>query len=75
MYGCFAYMYVCVLHVCLYPRRPEKDVGSLKLELQTVVSHHMEAGNQTQDLWKSSQCFLTAEPSPQPLFIFVTLNS
>jgi hypothetical protein len=25
-------------------------------ELQMVVSHHVGAGNWTQDLWKCSQC-------------------
>jgi hypothetical protein len=34
--------------------------------LQMVVSHHVVAGNWTQDLWKS--VFLTAEPSLQPPF-------
>jgi hypothetical protein len=27
-----------------------------QISLQMVVSHHAVAGNQTQDLWKSSQC-------------------
>ena len=27
-----------------------------QISLQLVVSHHMAAGNWTQDLWKSSQC-------------------
>lgn len=30
--------------------------GPLNLELQTVVSFHVGAGNGTQVLWKSSQC-------------------
>ena len=34
--------------------------------LQMVVSHHVVARNWTQDLWKSSQVFLTTEPSLQP---------
>jgi hypothetical protein len=29
-----------------------------RLELQMVVSHHMDAGNRTWVLWKSSQCYL-----------------
>jgi hypothetical protein len=40
-------VYACCL-------QPEED--PLGLELQMVVSHHVVAGNWTQDLWKSSQC-------------------
>jgi hypothetical protein len=36
------------------------------ISLQMVVSHHVVAGNWTQDLWKSSQVLLTTEPSLQP---------
>jgi hypothetical protein len=32
---------------------PEEAIG---FPLQMVVSHHVVAGNWTQDLWKSSQC-------------------
>jgi hypothetical protein len=31
-----------------------------------AVSHHVGAGNRTQDLEKSSQCFIIAEPSLHP---------
>jgi hypothetical protein len=50
---------VCLLCVCMpgalggqkrLPHPPE-------LHLQTFVSHHVGAGNWTQVLWKSSQCF------------------
>jgi len=37
-----------------------------RISLQMVVSHHVVAGNWTQDLWKSSRVLLTAEPSLQP---------
>lgn len=30
--------------------------GSLELELQMVVNHHMGAGSGTQDVWKSNKC-------------------
>jgi hypothetical protein len=46
---------------------------------QMVVSHHVVAGNWTQDLWKSSQCFSTTEPSlcpPQPPQVsFLLINN
>ena len=29
---------------------------SLELEVERVVSHHMNAGNRTRVLWKSSKC-------------------
>ena len=32
---------------------PEEGIN---IPLQMVVSHHVVAGNWTQDLWKSSQC-------------------
>ena len=41
---------------------PEEGIWS---PLQIVVSHYVVAGNWTQDLFKSSQCFLTTEPSLQ----------
>jgi len=41
-----------------------------RISLQMVVSHHVVAGNWTQDLWKSSQVLLTAEPSLQPPHVF-----
>jgi hypothetical protein len=52
------YIYVCILflsyvHWCFaYVRVLE----TLELELKTVVSCHMGAGNRTQILWKSNQC-------------------
>ena len=49
------YLYVCV-PMCIYVHmcRPEEGLKSLELKLQVVVSCHMDAGNQTQILWKSS---------------------
>jgi hypothetical protein len=41
---------VFCLHICLHVRRGHQ------ISLQMVVSHHVIAGNQTQNLWKSSQC-------------------
>ena len=37
-----------------------------QISLWMVVSHHVVAWIWTQDLWKSSQCFLSAELSLQP---------
>jgi hypothetical protein len=47
-------MYVC-LCACRGQQRPS---NSLELELQMVVSHHMDTGNQTRVLCKSSWCFV-----------------
>lgn len=58
-----------VCHVCVVP--PEARRGPqvrLELEAWTVVSSHMGAKDQAQVIWKSIQCFLTAEPSLQHLF-------
>lgn len=49
----FAFMYVCVLLTCGCLQRPEDPP---ELELEVTVSHHVGGGNQTQILWKSSQC-------------------
>ena len=49
MYECFAYMYVCVPHVCLFPvevtRVVTRALDSLELELRMVVSQHVSTGN------------------------------
>ncbi|CAO2608126.1 hypothetical protein LEMLEM_LOCUS13668 [Lemmus lemmus] len=41
---------VFCLYVCLQARRRHQ------ISLQMVVSHHVVAGNRTQNLWKNSQC-------------------
>lgn len=33
-----------------------QEAGRLEIELQTVVSSHADAGNQTRVHWKSRQC-------------------
>lgn len=53
----FIYIYFMFINVCINvfmcpvciqdTRRPEEGVGSLKLELQIVVSIHVGIGNQT----------------------------
>lgn len=53
----FIYIYFMFINVCINAfmcpvciqdtRRPEEGVGSLKLELQIVVSIHVGIGNQT----------------------------
>lgn len=41
--------YVYAPHECLVTQRPEEELDTLELELQPVVSHHMDAENWTQD--------------------------
>jgi hypothetical protein len=41
-----------------------------QIPLQMVVSHHVVAGNWTQDLLEEQSVLLTAEPSLQPRFWF-----
>lgn len=45
MYRCFGCIYRPMhdLHACCLPR-PGEGIGSLELELQTVVNHHVGAG-------------------------------
>lgn len=38
-----------VHHVCIVHRDQKRASDLLELELQTVLSHHVDAGNQTQD--------------------------
>ena len=46
-------MYVYVPHVCLVPEEARRgDQTPLELELQMVMSCHVDAENQTQGLWK-----------------------
>ena len=55
---------VSVYDVCSwFLWRPEEGID-LGLELPTVVSCHVGAGNRTWVLWKSSQCS-SAEPALQ----------
>jgi len=44
-----------------------------QIPLQMVVSHHVVAGNWTQDLWKSSQCSQPLSHLSSPLNIFLKL--
>lgn len=54
MYECFAYMFTaCRFGAC---REQKRESGSLKLELEIVVSYHVGTGNQTWDFWKNSEC-------------------
>ena len=38
------------------PQRPREGIESLEKKLLMVVNHHMDAGNGTQELWKSNNC-------------------
>lgn len=53
--GIFAFVYICAPHACLRPQRPEEDTRSLGLTSQAVMSPHVGAENQTQDLCKNNQ--------------------
>ena len=65
MYDCSACIYVC-LHICAYMcdimcmsyghGGQERMLDPLKLKLQMIISYHVGAENQTQDLYKSSKC-------------------
>lgn len=51
----FACMHVCIIWMQC-PRRPEKYIQSLEVELHTVVSHHVQAGKQARGLLRRSHC-------------------
>ena len=44
------------LCVCLVPKKVRKSIRSCRTGGQTVVSHHVPSGNQTQVLCKSNKC-------------------
>lgn len=61
---CFMYLGVlpscvglCTTYMSGALRGQKRTLNLLGLELQTVLSHHMGAGNLTLVLWKNSQCF------------------
>lgn len=60
----YAYAYVCVYTpcTCIAFRGQGRAPDPLHLELWAAV----DAENQTQNLWKSGQCFLTTELSLLP---------
>lgn len=46
-----------VPQVCVWSSwRPEEGMGSLELELPTVVGYHVDAGNETLIFWESNRC-------------------
>lgn len=65
MYSCFDSLYVCAPSLCLVLKEARKRVlNFLRLELQTVLSYHMDDGNGALALRKSSQCFQMESHSP-----------
>lgn len=55
---------MCCLHVCA--QRSEESVGSIELESQVVVSHHVgDVGGTIPQGSLQKQVFLTTEPSVQ----------
>lgn len=57
VYGCFPWVYVCILCVFLVPTEARGGcwMYPLELELKTVVNCHMTAGNWTCVLWQTGQ--------------------
>jgi hypothetical protein len=56
MFGCFAYMYVCVPHRFLVPMEDRRGCcTSWNWSYGRLLSKHVDTGNQTQDLWKNTQ--------------------
>jgi hypothetical protein len=47
-------MHICIPYACF---SPEEGVGFSEFELWMVVNCHVGAGNETQDLYKSRDCF------------------
>lgn len=60
MNECFDCKYVCPTNECLVP-------DCLELELQTLVKHHVHAGNQNQIFGKSSQLSEPLRNHPAPI--------
>jgi hypothetical protein len=51
-------IFVCSLYVSEYTVAVFRHTRrGQQISLQMVVSHHVVAGNWTQNLWKRSQCF------------------
>lgn len=46
-------MFVCATYVCLMPMVQKRESSPLKLELQTIVNHHVDDRNQARGLWKA----------------------
>lgn len=43
-------------HICIFHRDQKRASDLLELELETVLSHHVDAGNQTQDPPQKHHC-------------------
>lgn len=56
------HVYVSVLRACAH----RNQEGSRSLELQTILSHHVGAGNRSLALCQQQQVFLSTKPSLQP---------
>ena len=61
----FSHVYMCTICV-QYLHGQKRLLEPLELDLQTVVSCLSGAGSCAWIFFKSSQCFLSAEPSIQP---------
>lgn len=75
MGGLSAYMFVH--HVCSWSlQKPENDTEPLELQLQRVVNHDKDAGNQTWIFWKNSRCpYLVSDLSSFCGILFLDCSS
>lgn len=72
----YIYQYRVTVYICGTMCTPdalrgqERASNTLELELQIVVSHHVNAGP-----LRAQQMFLTADPSLQPLKMFLKIKN
>lgn len=65
LYGCFCICtYVCPPLGAWLPWKPEWVLEWLEPELQTVMRHHVGAGNQPIIFWESIQAVVLCDPRP-----------
>lgn len=58
---------VRVYYICIAHRGQKRAWGRLELDFQSVVSHHVSAGNQSQALWGASSVLSHYAISPVPI--------
>jgi hypothetical protein len=57
-------MYVCVVHACLIPQRPEEGIRAPALVVTDSWELPCECGESTQDPLEEQPVLLAAEPTP-----------
>lgn len=68
-YGCFACMFVCVLHAW-YPQRPEEGIGTLGTGVRNGFELQCECRKLNLGPLEGKTLVLTAKPSAAHLFVF-----